>query len=633
MIGRVLMPEAGDFPAGINPPSVLSASWSIAAGDDPDGLAFSNADWGTGVTTGTFSAMTAAFQDAAILQDGPTICIASGDLGSNCYVGSLYTPAQGDGYAHVMYPASDPWVLSVGGTTIGEYQPSGMISPAWVEYPWNDPFLDPSYPWGTGGGVSDFFALPSYQSEAGVPGSINPGITNLTPSTVIPPAPFNKAGRGVPDVAANASLNSGYSGFYLGGVLSSIPANGTSAAAPLWAGLIALLNSNSGFNIGFANPTLYALGPGAFNPINPLWPDPGYPQLAAAPANNGNNGIPGYPTGPGWDAVTGLGSPNGMEILSGFEALETVYILGGYQSPDIILTDLATDQPVPIGGEPDGRWDTLLEPSTNYGFSANVHNDGPFEANGVTVTFWAIPGGVGTNGSLVGAPQMVNIPAYSTVTVNASGPFTSAPEGEHLCAVVSLYSTSSGCTVDAASALQIPNPGYSMTHDCSAWRNTDSMFAMPGGAFHFGLGLGKLPIHFDGPIVLGMNTKHVPVEILNTPAVAKIADTLWAVGAKSNQPLYMLPGVLQSVKAVDLRQTVKGLHGIDVRPGEKGEWLLLPHRGHEKAHLEITGQVPATAKKGDVLLINVSAHYPCIKGHIPRTVEFLEFVHVTDKKR
>jgi hypothetical protein len=634
MIGRVLMPEAGDFPAGVNPPSVLSASWSIAPGDDPDGLSFADANWGTGVTAATLTAMTAAFQDAAFLQDGPTICIASGDIGSNCYVGSLGTPAEGDGYAHVTYPASDPWVLSVGGTTIGKYQPSGTTTPAWVEFPWNDPFQDPNYPWGTsGGGVSDFFPLPSYQDEAGVPSSINPGITDPIPSTVIPPAPFNNAGRGVPDVAANASINSGYSGFYLGGVLSGVPANGTSAAAPLWAGLIAVLNSNAGFNIGFANPTLYALGAGAFNAINPLWSDPAYPQLATAPTNNGNNGIPGYPTGAGWDAVTGLGSPNGMEILSGFEALESVYILGGYQSPDIILTNLSTNEPVPIGGQPGGRWDTVLEPSTNYGFSANVHNDGPSEANGVVVTFWAIPGGVGTNGSMVGTPQTVNISAHSTVTVNASAPFTSAPLDAHLCAVVSLYSPSSGCAVDATSALQIPNPGYSMTHQCSAWRNTDSMFAIVGGTFHLGLGLGKLPIHLDEPIILGMNTKHVPLEILNTPTMAKIADTLQAVGAKSNQPLYMLPDVLQSLKAVDLRQTVKGVHGIEVKPGKNGEWLLLPHRGHEKTQVEITGHVPARAKKGDVLLMNVSVHYPRIKNDAARTVEFLEFVYVTDQKR
>ena len=213
------------------------------------------------------------------------------------------------------------------------------------------------------------------------------------------------------------------------------------------------------------------------------------------------------------------------------------------------------------------------------------------------------------------------------------GSRTSAPEAEHLCAVVSLYSPSTGCTVDATSALDIPNPGYSMTHECSAWRNTDSMFALMGSGFHFGIGLGRLPIHFEQPIVLGIDAKHVPTEILKTPALAKIADTLQAVGAKSNQPLYLLPGVLQSVKTVDLRQTVKGVHGIEVKPGKNGEWLLLARGGDEPTQLEIAGQVPATAKKGDVLLVRVSAQYPRSKGRAARTVEFLEFVYVTDKKR
>lgn len=628
MIGRVLHPDAGDFPAGVNPPSVLSSSYYISGGDDPDGLSL------YGVTTALMDAVSLAFQDASVLANGPTICIATGDFGSNCSIGNEVgsSPAKGDGYAHVQYPASDPWVLGVGGTTLGQYLPMGSTTPAPVEFPWNAPFTGD--PWGTGGGgVSDYFPLPSYQALAGVPGSVNPGIAAPNPSTITPPAPFNATGRGVPDVAANANYRTGFSGICFGGIPGGQIGNGTSASAPFWAGLIAVLNSNAGFNIGFANPTLYTLGASAFNPINPLWPDPAYPQLATAPTDNGNAGIPGYPTQAGWDAVTGLGSPNGMELLNGFTALESVYILGGYQSPDVVLTDLTTNQPVPIGGQPGGAWDTLLKPSTDYGFSANVHNDGSADANGVIVTFWAIPGGVGTNGTMVGTPQTVNIPANSTLTVNASAPFTSAALGGHLCAVVSIYSPTTGCAVDPATALQIPDPGYSMSHQCSAWRNTDSMFALIGTKFHFVLGLGKLPPRMEEPVVLGINVKHVPREILRTPAVAKIADTLRVVGAKGNQPLYLLPGVLQGVKNLERPELVKGIHGIEVKPGKKGEWLLVPHNGSEKTQFEVTGNVPKTAKNGDVLLVHVSAQYPRVKGHHARTIEFLEFVYVNDKKR
>jgi len=628
MIGRVLHPNPGDFPAGVNPPSVLSSSYFISGGDDPDGLTT------YGVTTALMDAISQAFEDAAHLQNGPTICIATGDRGSDNRVGNNgRTPASGDGFAHVQYPASDPWVLSVGGTTLGQYIPAGSTTPAWVEFPWNA--TDATWGWwgASGGGVSDYFPLPSYQNLAGVPNSINPGIAAPNPHTVVPPAAFKATGRGVPDVAANANERTGFSGIAFAGVLGGQIGNGTSASAPFWAGLIAALNSNVGFNIGFANPTLYALGSGAFNPINPLWRDPSYSQLASCPTDNGNNTIPGYATRAGWDAVTGLGSPNGMQILSGFTALEMVYILGGYQSADVILTDLTTGSPVPIGGLPGGPWDTLLRPSTNYGFSANVHNDSPNAVAGVVVKFWAIPGGVGTSGTMVGAAQTVSIPPHSTVTVNASAQFTSAPLGDHMCAVVSIYSPTTGCNVNAATALDIPDPGYSETHQCSAWRNTDSTLTGGGNQFHFRMGLGRLPIRMEKPVILQIAAKHVPADIREIPAVAKIADTLRAMGARSNIPYFLLPGIIQSFKSVNLKTSVKEVGKLSVRQLEGGVWHLLPHNDEEKNMFEIEGHVPANAKVGDVMLVYVTAKYPKIKERESRTVEFLQFVHVVNKKK
>jgi len=635
LLNRVLQPEPGDFPPGVNPPSVLSASWVIGC-DDPDGLS------AFGIASSVLDAMDNAFKDAALQGEGVTVCVASGDTGSNCYVGWIQNSAgtfDGDGYAHVFYPASDPWVLSVGGTAIGQYQPS-TASPALapVEYAWNDEasysFSNPSYPWGTGGGgVSDYFPVPSYQSQANVPKSINPGITPPAGVTVTPPSAFNATGRGVPDVASNASYNSGYSGFYLGGSLSGDPGNGTSAAAPLWAGLIAVLNANAGFNIGFANPTLYALGVNAFNPINPLWPDPAYSQLAGCPTDNGNNGVPGYPAGPGWDAFTGLGSPNGLQILGAFEQLESVYVLGGYQSPDIIITDLSTNVPVPIGGAPGGSWDTLLEPSTSYGFSANVHNDSSTDVNNVVVSFWAIPGGVGTNGTMVGSPQTVSIPAQSTVTVTASADFVSAPTGQHLCAVVSIYSPTTGCDVNANDALEIPNPGYSMTHQCSAWRNTDSMTASSGGQIAFPLGFGKLPIHFPDPIVLRIRPIKVPENWHTTAKARAIEEVIHSVGAKGNMPPYLLPAFNRAFHSPDLSTKITVSHGAKIEPREPGIWSIVPHAKAVEVTVEITAHVPKDAVPGDVLLLNVTADYPEIDRQPARSVEFLEFVHVVAEKR
>lgn len=618
LIGRVLHPEAGDFPAGVNPPSVLSASWIIAVGDDTNGLAVPLS--GTGVvTTATLLAMSASFQDAAILQTGPTICICSQDYGSWSQVG--------DGYVHVSYPSSDPWILSVGGTTLGKYLPSGSSTPEWVEYAWNDHGDPFDSNWGvSGGGVSAYFPVPSYQNNAHIPNTLNSGLTG-SPVETVP-----TTGRGVPDVAGNASVTSGFSGLYMGGGLIGFPGNGTSASTPLWAGLIAVLNSNAGFNIGFANPSLYSFPSSDFCPITPLWPVPGNPALADCPVDNSNGGVPGYPTRAGWDAVTGLGSPNGMNLLASIQQLEPVYILGGYQSPDIILTDLSTSQPVPIGGLPGGRWDTLLEPSTDYGFSANVHNDGSTTATGVVVSFWAIPGGVGTNGTMVGTPQTVSIPPHSTVNVPASAPFVSAPPGDHLCAVVSLYSPATGCDTDATTATGIPNPGYSDTHQCSAWRNTDSMLAGPGGRFGFHIGLGLIDFELEDPVLLEIDTKHLPATWAQTPVVQNIVNTLRTVGATSNVPLYLLPGIRNSLETVPLKPTVHAKHGLKVSEREPGVWLLRPEKRAETS-LEITAEVPASAKAGDVLLVNVTATYPRIKGRAARTVEFLEFVFVTDKKR
>jgi pro-kumamolisin-like protein/subtilase family protein len=324
LIARAIHPDSGDFPAGVSPPTVLSASWAIATGDDPDGLSWSDTNFGTGVSAGVLPVMSASFMDAAL--QGITVCICTGDIGSNQYAGWLGPSIQGDGFAHVWYPASDPWVLAVGGTTLGKYMPStGGL--AWVEFVWNDvaanPNSGPTYPWGTGGGgVSDFFPVPSYQTTAGItPQSINPSITtNPAGNPITPSTPFNATGRGIPDVAGNASYQSGFSGIYVRGAPDI--GNGTSASTPLWAGLIALINSNLGYPIGFINPILYALGAAnapVFNPINPLWPDPTLPQLATCPTDNSNNGIKGYPATAGWDMCTGWGSPNGNALLSALQ--------------------------------------------------------------------------------------------------------------------------------------------------------------------------------------------------------------------------------------------------------------------------------------------------------------------------
>jgi len=99
----------------------------------------------------------------------------------------------------------------------------------------------------------------------------------------------------VPDVAGDADPETGYNV-----VVDGQPAviGGTSAVAPLWAGLLALINQKLGANVGYVNPLLYSTAAGAtFHDIT-----------------SGNNGD--YSAGPGWDACTGLGSPNGTALMT-----------------------------------------------------------------------------------------------------------------------------------------------------------------------------------------------------------------------------------------------------------------------------------------------------------------------------
>jgi kumamolisin len=128
--------------------------------------------------------------------------------------------------------------------------------------------------------VSATFPLPSYQANAKVPPSANSG----------------GSGRGAPDVAGDADPQTGYQVQVDG---SQFVVGGTSAVAPLWAGLVALFNQMIGTPVGYLNPNLYqkvALAASTFNDIT-----------------SGDNGD--YKAGPGWDACSGWGSPNGTAIL------------------------------------------------------------------------------------------------------------------------------------------------------------------------------------------------------------------------------------------------------------------------------------------------------------------------------
>ena len=218
--------------------------------------------WGGPESSWTAQAMTAmdnACQAAAAL--GVTITVAAGDDGSTDGVSGTAN--------HVDFPASSPHVLACGGTKL-----EGSGTTISSEVVWNELSANEG---ATGGGVSAVFALPSWQSSAGVPKPAG-----------------SSGGRGVPDVSGDADPATGYTVRVDG---KTLVIGGTSAVAPLWAGLIALANAANKTNAGFINPTLYASkAKGAVRDIT-----------------SGTNG--GFSAGPGWDACTGLGSPNGAGLV------------------------------------------------------------------------------------------------------------------------------------------------------------------------------------------------------------------------------------------------------------------------------------------------------------------------------
>jgi kumamolisin len=236
--------------------------------------------WGGPESSWSQQAMTAfdqAFQAAAAM--GITICVASGDNGSSDGVN--------DGADHVDFPASSPYCLACGGTDLQASR--GAIT---SEVVWNDGANGGA----TGGGVSSFFALPAWQEGLDVV-TAQGGRTHL-------------AQRGVPDVCGDADPNTGYDVRVDG---SDTVIGGTSAVAPLWAGLIARINEGNHGSVGFINPKLYQ-NAAAFNDITV-----------------GNNGD--FAAAPGWDACTGLGSPDGAKIAGTVGASGATAVAGGEPRP------------------------------------------------------------------------------------------------------------------------------------------------------------------------------------------------------------------------------------------------------------------------------------------------------------
>src|SRR5712692_1337626 len=207
----------------------------------------------------------ATFRKAADL--GITVFASSGDQGAGRHA------CVGDGLTFsVSTPASDPGVTAVGGTRLVAGAGGAYMS----ETAWNTPSVGAS-----GGGFSTLYRRPGYQA-------------NMT---------TNKKARGVPDVAYNSDPGKPFLVIHMG---RGAFAAGTSAGTPQWAGIVALADQAAGRRLGSINKSLYHIGRSdaystAFHDITS--------------GNNNFMGIKGVEAGPGWDAVTGLGTPNVANLI------------------------------------------------------------------------------------------------------------------------------------------------------------------------------------------------------------------------------------------------------------------------------------------------------------------------------
>ena len=268
VLNRILLPEGSE-----KQPTVVTCSFN-----------FFGSDAGLGSPTDTSSAaylMSEQFQQLAVV--GVNCFMISQDFGSGGGVN--------DGNPHVVYPGSDPWATSCGGTVVGDVQTSPSLT--YDEYTWSNIGLASAvggFNGATGGGASETFPIPSYQSAF--------GLSSITDS-----ASNSHSNRFVPDIAGMVSLT----GFYLNGS-SFGQFTGTSCVAPLYAGLFAVLRSALGRSLGFLNPILYQLS-STFGDVT-----------------TGNNfstdaSTPYYTAGAGWDACTGLGHVDGTKLLNGIAGL------------------------------------------------------------------------------------------------------------------------------------------------------------------------------------------------------------------------------------------------------------------------------------------------------------------------
>jgi subtilase family serine protease len=306
-------------------------------------------------TNSFFTGLDSLFAQAAA--QGQSVFISSGDWGAaglqysatsnSCVVGTTLNPSE---------MAASPHVTAVGGTTFNpQYDSSGNdssvvgVAPGGIETAWG----------ASGGGVSNIFSKPAWQSGPGVP---------------------NDSKRDIPDVAMIAWTPAVFIGADSSGTaVIQCCWGGTSLSAPLWAGYTRVIaKQKGGARLGLINPTIYSLAARglAANGIEDV-----------SSGNNSYNGVTGYSTGAGYDLVTGWGSVDMTAFASAFDGAPlpspTATATGTptrTPSPTRTPTPTPTRTPSPI---PTPAALTVSPPSISMGSVKVGHSSG---ASTVTLT-------------------------------------------------------------------------------------------------------------------------------------------------------------------------------------------------------------------------------------------------------
>ncbi len=263
--------DAVSYAIGNNVGNVISLSWG-----SPE----------SSMSSGSLHTLNQVYKQAA--KKNITVVAASGDSGAKDGTSSLTTN----------FPASDPYVLGVGGTSL--YHKNGN----YTQTAWGCTVNSKSV--GSGGGYSSYFSKPYYQDPAG----------------------YNNKMRGVPDVSMDANPNTGVMVVAHG---EQYMIGGTSIATPMWAGIIAIMDQYNHKSLGLVNPLLYQIS-------NTKYYNRDFTQITS-----GNNG--GYSAHSGWNPVTGLGTPLVSNLVNDSKRILSSYgsivIFNGTESANKISAKIS----------------------------------------------------------------------------------------------------------------------------------------------------------------------------------------------------------------------------------------------------------------------------------------------------